>query len=710
MKSRLLNQAASSRRSLRARVSAALILLGALAMFGGCGYDAATGPDELNADLFRLRAATLYLTQKEVLNVLADELDGRRIRLVLSGTEIDTGLLPDYEYGRTEFESVASSFLADVRSRLEGLGSLDDASLDLLSGQIMAQLADEGPILGQLEAILIPLLYSEFGRLDSDGSLSDCNKVRLDDIGAVSIAIKNVSLVRDGAELSLHFDLADLVIEVERARAWVPTLWCNVFTINDCDISYPGTVLSVTLDAKPRNLRERFSWPQVWAECRYISPQSLFYPEGLPAESAEVPDGLDYGSLTVSSTWRLGDLSSPELDFDNPVTGAVVGLFMGAGNMLGSVAGAVGCVFDWVFGDGSACEPDEPDAVPLPEITYFLKFDRFAIQHIRAASDGILFDYLVDSDWDHVLTGLDNCPTVTNYSQTDSDFDGVGDACDPDIHSVSTAEMDAALDYFIGWARIALCMEDLIGAGLPEYVGSDDIFSFFDDPDVIGRFIDIPLAPGLMIDLIRGYLERWLGTYAGGSGPIMEHPEFFIDRHAAYAIAHQQIADLAGRLGRPGLLRLQFATRQDEHGVERMAIVDPTSIMGHLSVPEMLLLRTAAPAVAVRPLNGNVGSPSHAPLPAMENDAVVLGAEPNPFNPQITLRFALPRDGVVEVAIMDVRGRLVRRLASGSMPAGDHEIAWNGDDDLGRHQPSGVYLALVRTEDGQAVRKITMLQ
>ena len=88
-----------------------------------------------------------------------------------------------------------------------------------------------------------------------------------------------------------------------------------------------------------------------------------------------------------------------------------------------------------------------------------------------------------------------------------------------------------------------------------------------------------------------------------------------------------------------------------------------------------------------------------------------LTGYPNPFNPRTTLRFSLPREESVRLDIHDLAGRLVRRLVDGPLPAGDHEIPWNGLDEAGRGVSSGQYLARLRTDDGPAVtRKLTLLR
>jgi hypothetical protein len=79
--------------------------------------------------------------------------------------------------------------------------------------------------------------------------------------------------------------------------------------------------------------------------------------------------------------------------------------------------------------------------------------------------------------------------------------------------------------------------------------------------------------------------------------------------------------------------------------------------------------------------------------------AQILGAAPNPFNPQTTIAFALPRAGRARLEIVDARGRRIARLIDEDLSAGEHRAVWRGMDDAGRRAASGVYLARL-TVDG----------
>jgi hypothetical protein len=90
--------------------------------------------------------------------------------------------------------------------------------------------------------------------------------------------------------------------------------------------------------------------------------------------------------------------------------------------------------------------------------------------------------------------------------------------------------------------------------------------------------------------------------------------------------------------------------------------------------------------------------------------ALLSHAAPNPFNPQTTLQMALAQDGMIELAIYNLRGVRVRTLASRTMTAGVHEVTWNGSSDDGQALPSGVYLARLVAGPVTSVQRLTLLR
>ena len=109
-------------------------------------------------------------------------------------------------------------------------------------------------------------------------------------------------------------------------------------------------------------------------------------------------------------------------------------------------------------------------------------------------------------------------------------------------------------------------------------------------------------------------------------------------------------------------------------------------------------------------------TPEHPPIPFAEREETkpattgFTSIHPNPFNPQTTVQFALAAPQHVRVAIYDVRGALVRRLADQSMPAGDHSLVWNGLDDGGRTTSSGIYFVRLIAGNVVETRKVVMLK
>ena len=88
-----------------------------------------------------------------------------------------------------------------------------------------------------------------------------------------------------------------------------------------------------------------------------------------------------------------------------------------------------------------------------------------------------------------------------------------------------------------------------------------------------------------------------------------------------------------------------------------------------------------------------------------------LASSPNPFNPMTTLRYYIPENASsVSLAIYDTRGRLVRELTGAAGARGWLETQWNGADNNGSRQPSGVYFAKLVVDGQQQILKLAMLK
>jgi hypothetical protein len=88
----------------------------------------------------------------------------------------------------------------------------------------------------------------------------------------------------------------------------------------------------------------------------------------------------------------------------------------------------------------------------------------------------------------------------------------------------------------------------------------------------------------------------------------------------------------------------------------------------------------------------------------------LLGAVPNPFNPTTVIAFTLPSREPTVLGIYDVRGYLVRTLVETVLPAGRHEVVWDGKDTVGRAAASGTYFARLRAAGQTEVTAVTLVR
>ncbi len=83
---------------------------------------------------------------------------------------------------------------------------------------------------------------------------------------------------------------------------------------------------------------------------------------------------------------------------------------------------------------------------------------------------------------------------------------------------------------------------------------------------------------------------------------------------------------------------------------------------------------------------------------------------PNPFNAWTTIRFSFETSGPVTLGVYNMLGQLVETLYRGELPAGQHQISWNGTDRSGRPLASGVYFCRLEADSRSEIRRMVLLK
>jgi hypothetical protein len=87
----------------------------------------------------------------------------------------------------------------------------------------------------------------------------------------------------------------------------------------------------------------------------------------------------------------------------------------------------------------------------------------------------------------------------------------------------------------------------------------------------------------------------------------------------------------------------------------------------------------------------------------------VFGSMANPSG-RPGVAYALGHKGQVDIAVYDLRGRLVKRLANEYQSAGAHRKVWDGTDSTGRAVSSGIYLCRITTRGVTGTQKWILMK
>ena len=83
---------------------------------------------------------------------------------------------------------------------------------------------------------------------------------------------------------------------------------------------------------------------------------------------------------------------------------------------------------------------------------------------------------------------------------------------------------------------------------------------------------------------------------------------------------------------------------------------------------------------------------------------------PNPFNPITSLRYDLPEDGLVNINVYDMMGRIVKTLVNSSQTAGYKSIQWNATNNRNEPVSAGLYLYTIQAGEFRQTKKMVLLK
>jgi predicted extracellular nuclease len=86
--------------------------------------------------------------------------------------------------------------------------------------------------------------------------------------------------------------------------------------------------------------------------------------------------------------------------------------------------------------------------------------------------------------------------------------------------------------------------------------------------------------------------------------------------------------------------------------------------------------------------------------------------QPNPFNPETKISFALQEDSVGDLVIYNLKGRKVKTLFE-DMPIQSNKLydfVWTGDDEFGKQAASGTYVYTLRTGEKTIQKRMILLK
>ena len=325
-----------------------------------------------------------------------------------------------------------------------------------------------------------------------------------------------------------------------------------------------------------------------------------------------------------------------------------------------------------------------------------------------------------DEDSDGVLDSVDNCFDVVNPDQLDIDLDGYGDACDPcDNLNIFTSGNTNGTLTTSGLVTVdifdVLSLVEIVLSGNTESCGYE-ISDYTFDGDV--NVIDVIALVQL---ILNGDFDNSLAPPPGDGFFEIYHTEGS-DRaviSSSGKISGLQFDSFISEVTESDLNQillpegwtLDYVINEDKVKViaydasgnnpREQLEIDFSSVTS-TSFQNIVVASPGAGEVSVNfSEKEDFDSAKQMPL-----NPKIQKLYPNPFNPALSISFAIPNDEVVSISIYNTLGEKVEVLREKNMlSAGNHTFLWNATA-----HPSGMYLVQIQTKTFTDTRKALLVK
>jgi len=96
--------------------------------------------------------------------------------------------------------------------------------------------------------------------------------------------------------------------------------------------------------------------------------------------------------------------------------------------------------------------------------------------------------------------------------------------------------------------------------------------------------------------------------------------------------------------------------------------------------------------------------------PAVPRQFALRQNFPNPFNPATRIRYEIPKDCDVKIAVFNMRGELVKWIVDKHQQSGYYEMIWDSHNNAGQQVASGLYLYRMQAGSYVKTRKMVLMK